>query len=119
VADILTNKACCSRQHRKSSLTHDFQAITGNRDNVIPLLQFLPEIRRAIHTTNAIASLNKVMRKFTRNRRIFPNDDAALKALFPAIRKTPKNWKSIHHWKPAPQHFQMMFGEDRVPLAVL
>jgi transposase-like protein len=39
--------------------------VTGNRDNIIPLLQFLPEIRKAIHTTNAIASLNKVMRKLT------------------------------------------------------
>jgi putative transposase len=59
------------------------------------------------------------MRKFTRNRRIFPNDDAALKGLFLAIREASKNWKSIHHWKPAPQRFQMMFGEDRVPLSAL
>lgn len=91
----------------------------GNWDNIIPFFQFLPEIRKVMYTTNAIESLNMVMRKFTRNRRIFPNDDAALKGLFMAIREASKNWKSIHHWKPALQSFQVMFGEDRVPLDAL
>ena len=91
----------------------------GNWDNIIPFFQFLPEIRKVIYTTNAIESLNMVMRKLTRNRRIFPNDDSALKSLFLAIREASKNWKSIHHWKPALQSFQIMFGEERVPLAAL
>ena len=91
----------------------------GNWDNVIPFFQFVPEIRKVIYTTNAIESLNMTMRKLTRNRRIFPNDDAALKSLFLAIQEAAKNWKSIHHWKPALQSFQIMFGEDRVPLAQL
>lgn len=91
----------------------------GNWDNVIPFFQFVPEIRKVIYTTNAIESLNMTMRKLTRNRRIFPNDDAALKSLFLAIQEAAKNWKSIHHWKPALQCFQIMFGEDRVPLAQL
>ncbi|NID16261.1 IS256 family transposase [Luteibacter yeojuensis] len=90
-----------------------------NWGNIIPFFQFLPEIRKVIYTTNAIESLNMVMRKYTRNRRIFPNDDAALKGLFLAIREASKNWKSIHHWKPALQSFQVMFGEERVPLAAL
>lgn len=91
----------------------------GNWDNIIPFYQFLPEIRKVIYTTNAIESLNMVMRKLTRNRRIFPNDDSALKSLFLAIREASKNWKAIHHWKPALQSFQVMFGEERVPLAAL
>jgi putative transposase len=90
-----------------------------NWANIIPFFQFLPEIRKVIYTTNAIESLNMVMRKFTRNRRIFPNDDSALKSLFLAIREASKNWKAIHHWKPALQSFQIMFGEERVPLAAL
>lgn len=91
----------------------------GHWDTIIPFFQFLPEIRKVIYTTNAIESLNMVMRKLTRNRRIFPNDDSALKSLFLAIHEASKNWKSIHHWKPALQSFQIMFGEERVPLAVL
>ncbi len=54
----------------------------GNWDNIIPFFQFVPQIRKVIYTTNAIESLNMVMRKLTRNRRIFPNDDSALKSLF-------------------------------------
>ncbi len=91
----------------------------GNWDTIIPFFQFLPEIRKVVYTTNAIESLNMVMRKYTRNRRIFPNDDAALKAMYLAVREASKNWKSIHHWKPALQSFQVMFGEDRVPMAAL
>ncbi len=91
----------------------------GNWDNIIPFFQFLPEIRKVVYTTNAIESLNMVMRKYTRNRRIFPNDDSALKSLFMAIGEASKNWRSIHHWKPALQSFQVMFGEERVPLAAL
>ena len=91
----------------------------SNWDNIIPFFQFLPEIRKVIYTTNAIESLNMVMRKLTRNRRIFPNDDSALKSLFMAIREASRNWKSIHHWKPALQSFQIMFGEEQVPLEAL
>jgi len=69
-----------------------------------------------VYTTNAIESLNMVMRKLTRKRRIFPNDDSALKSLFMAIREASRSWNSIHHWKPALQSFQIMFGEERVPL---
>lgn len=102
---------------------HAYRAVVrlwrGNWNNIIPFFQFLPEIRKVIYTTNAIESLNMVMRKLTRNRRIFPNDESALKALFLAIREASKNWKSIHHWKPALQSFQVMFGEDHVPLGAL
>ncbi len=47
------------------------------------------------------------------------NADAALKGLFVAIREASKNWKSIQNWKPALQFFQIMFGEERVPLSAL
>jgi len=91
----------------------------GNWDTIIPFFQFLPEIRKVVYTTNAIESLNMSLRKLTRNRRIFPNDDSALKSLFLAIREASKNWQQIRHWKPALQSFQMMFGEERVPLGAL
>jgi transposase-like protein len=57
--------------------------------------------------------------KFTRNRRIFPGDDAALKGLFVAIREASKNWNPIQFWRPALQSFQIMFGEERVPWNVI
>jgi putative transposase len=84
--------------------------------NVIPFFQFPPEIRKITYTTNAIESLNMTVRKYTRNRRIFPNDESALKSLFLAIREASKRWRSVHHWKPALQVFQILFGEERVPV---
>jgi transposase-like protein len=87
--------------------------------NIIPFFQFPPEIRKVVYTTNAIESLNMSLRKLTRNRRIFPNDEAAVKAMYLAIHQASRNWKQIHHWKPALQVFQIQFGEDRVPLSAL
>jgi len=55
----------------------------------------------------------------TRNRRILPNDEAAVKALYLAIEQASRDWKQIHHWKPALQTVQILFGEDRVPVSAL
>ena len=88
----------------------------NNWDNIIPFFQFPPEIRKVIYTTNAIESLNASLRKLTRNRRIFPNDDSVFKAMYLAIRQCADKWTTIQHWKPALQVFQIVFGEDRVPL---
>lgn len=85
-------------------------------DNVVPFFQFPPEIRKITYTTNAVESLNMTMRKYTRNRRIFPSDDSAMKSLYLAIREASKRWRGVHHWKPALQVFQILFGEERVPI---
>lgn len=45
----------------------------GQWDNIIPFFQFVPQIRKVVYTTNAIESMNMVLRKFTRNRRTTPN----------------------------------------------
>ena len=81
--------------------------------------QLLPQTSKVIYTTNTIESLNMVMRSLTRNRRAFQNADSALKSLFLSIREALKNWKAIHHWKPALQGFKTIFGEERVPLMAL
>lgn len=88
-------------------------------DNIIPFFQFPPEIRKVIYTTNAVESLNMSLRKLTRNRRIFPNDESAIKALFLAVKQASGKWKMIHHWKPALQTFQVMFGEERLPVSAM
>ncbi|MBK9580109.1 MAG: IS256 family transposase [Fibrobacteres bacterium] len=88
----------------------------GNWADITPFFAFPPEIRKVVYTTNAIESLNMSLRKLTRNRRIFPNDDGALKSLYLAVREASKKWGQIHHWKQALQSFQILFGEDRVPV---
>lgn len=83
--------------------------------DIIPIFEFPPSIRRAIYTTNAIESLNSVIRKFTRNRKLYPNEDSAVKLVFMAIREASKKWTMpISHWKEALNHFAILF-ENRLP----
>jgi putative transposase len=83
--------------------------------DIVTLFDFPPAIRKAIYTTNAIESVNSVIRKFTKNRKIYPNEESALKLVFMAIREAAKKWTMpIHHWKQALNHFAILY-EDRMP----
>ena len=82
--------------------------------DIITLFDFPPPIRKAIYTTNVIESVNSVIRKFTRNRKIYPNEESALKIVYMAIREASRKWTlPFHHWKQALNHFAIMF-EDRI-----
>jgi len=81
----------------------------------ITLFEFPPAIRKAIYTTNAIESVNSVIRKFTRNRKQYPNAESALKLVYLAIHEAAKKWTMpIRGWKLALNHFAIIF-EDRLP----
>jgi putative transposase len=83
--------------------------------DIITLFDYPPAIRKAIYTTNAIESVNSVIRKFTRNRKIYPSEESALKNVYMAIREASAKWTMpIHHWKQALNHFAILF-EDRMP----
>jgi putative transposase len=87
--------------------------------DIITLFDFPAPIRKAISTTNAIESVNSVIRKFTRNRKIYPNEESALKITFMAIREASKKWTMpIRNWKAALNHFAILF-EDRLPMQLL
>jgi putative transposase len=83
--------------------------------DVIAMFDFPPAIRKAIYTTNAIESVNSVIRKFTRNRKQYPNAESALKLVYLAIHEASKKWTMpIVGWKAALNHFALLF-EDRLP----
>jgi transposase-like protein len=87
--------------------------------DIITLFDFPEPIRKVISTTNAIESVNSVIRKFTRNRKIYPNEESALKITYMAIREASKKWTMpIRKWKAALNHFAILF-EDRLPKEVL
>ncbi len=54
--------------------------------------QYLDKIRRVIYTTNAIESLNYSLRKVTKNRSAFPDDDSVYKIMYLAIGKASQKW---------------------------
>ena len=71
-------------------------------------------IRRAIYTTNAIESLNSVIRKAINKGKLFPTDDSARKVIYLAIMDASKTWTMpIRNWKPALNRFIIEF-EDRI-----
>lgn len=85
-------------------------------ENIIPLFDYPDEIRKIIYTTNAIESLNSVIRKAINNRRIFPNDDSAIKIVYLAIQKASQKWTMpVKNWKPAMNRFTLEYS-DRFPL---
>ena len=86
-----------------------------NWARVIPMFGMPSDIRRAVYTTNAIESLNMNLRKVIKTRASFPNDDAAFKLLYLALRNIAKKWTMpIPHWSQAMQAFSIIF-EGRVP----
>jgi putative transposase len=83
--------------------------------DIIAAFDFPPPIRKAIYTTNAIESVNSVIRKFTRNRKQYPNAESALKLVYLAIAEASRRWTMpIAGWKAALNHFAIMF-EGRLP----
>jgi len=78
--------------------------------NLNTLFSYPEDIRRAIYTTNAIESLNSVVRKAVKKRKLFPTDDAATKVIYLAIREASKKWTMpIRNWKPALNRFMIEF----------
>ena len=81
-------------------------------EQVIPFFAYPPEVRKMIYTTNAIESLHMQLRKVTKNRGHFPNDTAATKLLYLALRNIEAKWKMPPvTWKAAANQFAIMFKE--------
>jgi len=78
---------------------------------VIPFFAFPPEVRKIIYTTNAIESLNRVIRKTTKTRGSFPTDDAAMKLIYLAIRSFEKSGRAVREWVAARNQFAILYPE--------
>lgn len=83
---------------------HAIQSWRANWDNLTNYFDFPLEIRTIIYTTNTIENLNRGIRKYTKTKVQFPDDAAALKAVYLAItnierkwKQAPKNWGYILH----------------------
>ncbi len=84
--------------------------------NLITLFEFPGDIRKVIYTTNTIESLNSVIRKSVKTRKLFPSDDSATKVVFLAIQAASKKWTlPIRNWKVAMNHFMIVFEEQLAP----
>jgi putative transposase len=91
----------------------------ANWAKVAPMFGYPSEVRRAIYTTNAIESLNMTLRKISKNRALFPSDEAVFKLLYLALKNISQRWTMpIAHWSSAMNQFAILF-EGRVPMGGL
>lgn len=87
-----------------------------NWPNLTAIFDYPEDIRKAIYTTNAIESLNSVIRKAIRKRKVFPTDDSAMKVVFLAAAQASKKWTMpIKNWKSALSRFMIEFEEQFAP----
>jgi len=80
---------------------------------VIPFFAFPPDVRRLIYTTNALESVHGQLRKIIKTRGQFPNDDAATKLIWLALRNITTKWaRTSPYWRAAMNQFAILY-EDR------
>ena len=84
---------------------------------LITFLKFPAEIRRVIYTTNAMEAVNRSLRKISKNRGVFPHQEALLKLYYLALERAAKKWTMpIHNWSEALNRFAIEFGDRMPPL---
>jgi putative transposase len=86
-----------------------------NWPELITFLKYPDDIRKVLYTTNAIESLNRSLRKISKNRGVFPNQESLFKLYYLALERIAKKWTMpIYNWCAALNRFVIEFG-DRVP----
>lgn len=79
---------------------------------IIPFFAFQPDIRRLLYTTNALENVHRQLRKIIKTRGHFPNDDAAMKLLWLALRNITVKWAACASgWPAAINHFAILYGD--------
>jgi putative transposase len=87
-----------------------------NWARVTPMFSYPSEIRRAIYTTNTIESLNMTLRKVSKNRSLFPSDEAVFKLMYLALKNISRRWTMpIRNWSGAMNQFAILF-DGRMPM---
>ena len=81
-------------------------------ENLNTFFNYPPDIRKAIYSTNAIESLNSVIRAAIKKRKVFPTDDSVRKVIYLAIKDASKKWSMpIQNWRLAMSRFIIEFGD--------
>lgn len=76
-----------------------------------PLFELPLEIRKYVYTTNAIESVNSALRKVTRGKGAFPNENSVYKILYLRIKELSDKWKKpLQNWKVIQQQLTALFG---------
>ena len=100
-------------QNWGSKYPYAIKSWKDNWDELTHFLEYPLDIRKIIYTTNIIENLNAKIRKYTRNKTSFPDDNAVKKSVYLALREITKKWKQpIRNWGIVLNQFTTIF-EDR------
>lgn len=92
------------------------QSWQRNWEELTVFFDFPLEIRKIIYTTNLIENLNGKIRKYTKNKMVFPTDEALKKSVYLSLMQISKKWtQPIHNWGIILNQFLTIF-EKRVKL---
>ncbi len=91
---------------------HIVKSWNKNWKELVVMFKYPPEIRRLIYTTNPIESFNRQLRKISKNKSVFPNEDAVLKLFYLAVENIHKRWKQrIRDWGIIYSQLAIMYEE--------
>jgi len=83
-----------------------------NWDNLTNYFEYPLELRKIIYTTNTIENLNRGIRKYTKTKTQFPNENAASKSVYLAIKNIEMAWtRPIKHWPIILNQFLIIFAD--------
>lgn len=92
---------------------------TNNWDNLSTFFDYEERIRKLIYTTNTVEGFNRQLRKVTKTKTVFPNDESVMKAVYLATTDITKKWTSPYsNWGLTLSQFKINFG-DRLPIDLM
>lgn len=91
----------------------------NNWENLSTFFGYEDRVRKLIYTTNTVEGFNRQLRKVTKTKTVFPNDEAVLKAMYLATTDITKKWTSqYNNWGLTLSQFKINFG-DRLPIDLM
>jgi len=100
------SNACDSRYQQ---ISRSWQANWGN---LATLFAYAADIRKVIYTTNAIESLNSMIRYAIKKRKVFPTDESVKKVVWLAIQAGSQKWiMPLRDWRIAMSRFIIELGD--------
>lgn len=84
----------------------------NNWDELTTYFKYPQEIRTLIYTTNSMESYNRLLRKVTKSKSVFPSDDSLHKSLYLATMDIAEKWtQKIRSWNQILAHLSIYFEE--------
>lgn len=113
---ISLEEAKLELENFKNKYDKDYHRVVKKAQDFIqylePLFELPDEIRKCIYTSNAVESVNSSLRKVTRGKGAFPNENSVYKVLYLRIRELKEKWKKpIKNWKIIQSQITDLFGE--------